>query len=51
MNNLATRGAEKGHLQAEQRALEDILANSPDFLLAVSFGCRTECRETKCRQT
>ena len=33
-----TSGAENGHLQAECRALEDILANSPDCLSAVSFG-------------
>ena len=33
-----TRGGEKGHLQTERRVLEDILANSPDCLLAVFFG-------------
>ena len=33
-----TKGAENGHLQAERRALEDILANSTDCVLAVSFG-------------
>ena len=33
-----TQGAENYHLQAEGRALEDILANSPDCLLAVFFS-------------
>ena len=33
-----TKGAENCHLQAERRALEDILANSPDCLLLVYFG-------------
>ena len=33
-----TNGAENGNLQAERCAAEDILANSPDCLLAVSFG-------------
>ena len=32
-----TKGAENGHLQAERRALEDILANSTDCVLAVAF--------------
>ena len=32
-----TEVAENGHLQTERRSLEDILANSPDCLLAVSF--------------
>ena len=33
-----TKDTENSHLQAERRALEDILANSTDGLLAVSFG-------------
>ena len=33
-----TKGAENGHLQAERRALEDILVNTPDCLFAISFG-------------
>ena len=33
-----TKGDANGHLQEKRRALEEILANSPDYLLAVSFG-------------
>ena len=33
-----TKYAENGHLQPERPALEDILSNSSDCLVAVSFG-------------